>query len=105
MSVVLLLVSSVFVACSIQSVYVSKEIASSRVEEIADHDIAHSVFLIGDAGEPSLVGQEPVLAALESEATVCKAQKTVIFLGDNIYESGMPPKGDPERAGAEEKLL
>lgn len=60
------------------------------------------VMLIGDAGDPRLVNQEgrlvprePVLAALEQWASQLPERTVVIFLGDNVYDSGLPPEGRP----------
>jgi calcineurin-like phosphoesterase family protein len=58
----------------------------------------HSVFLIGDAGEPF---ENPVLIELKKELDKIGDKGTVIFLGDNIYPKGLPPVGHKLRAEAE----
>ena len=58
----------------------------------------YSVFLVGDAGEP---GKNPVLDLLKTELEKVGDRGSVIFLGDNIYPQGMPPKGHKLRAEAE----
>ncbi|KYG83451.1 metallophosphoesterase [Roseivirga echinicomitans] len=58
----------------------------------------YSVFLIGDAGEP---GKNPVLDLLKIELDKVGDRGAVLFLGDNIYPQGMPPKGHKLRADAE----
>ena len=60
--------------------------------------LVHSVFLIGDAGEPVT---NPVLTLLKSEAQKYGKKASVVFLGDNIYPKGLPPKGHPLRKEAE----
>jgi hypothetical protein len=68
----------------------------------ADTDV--TLYLIGDAGVPH-PGFEPVLAALTRELSVpTSAKRVVVFLGDNIYDDGMPPAGDPGRAEAERRI-
>ncbi len=62
-----------------------------------------SVFLLGDAGAPAPDG-EPVLAALSREIRDHGARSIVVFLGDNIYPSGMPDSTDANRAEAERRL-
>ena len=57
----------------------------------------YSVFLVGDAGEP---GKNPVLDLLKTELEKVGDRGSVIFLGDNIYPQGMPPKGHKLRAEA-----
>jgi hypothetical protein len=51
--------------------------------------IDHRVILIGDAGDPDPDG-EPTLHALEQEVKRMPARTTVVYLGDNVYETGMP---------------
>jgi len=51
--------------------------------------IRQRLLLIGDAGAPHPQG-EPVLEALGQWAAVIPRRTLVIFLGDNIYEKGVP---------------
>jgi hypothetical protein len=55
----------------------------------ADDDIVARVLFIGDAGEPNPKG-EPALEALTYQVNQIPKRTTVVFLGDNIYERGMP---------------
>ncbi len=61
----------------------------------------HSVFLVGDAGEPI---ENPVLTALKAELAKIGDKGSVIYLGDNIYPKGLPPKGHPLRLEAEKAI-
>lgn len=61
----------------------------------------HSVFLVGDAGEPI---ENPVLTLLKKELALIGDRGTVIYLGDNIYPNGMPPKGHKSRSEAEKAI-
>lgn len=63
---------------------------------------SHEVFLIGDAGEPSLAPEN--LAVLKSKLESAGKNSTLIFLGDNIYKDGLPDKDHPDREKQEEKL-
>ena len=62
-----------------------------------------SLYLIGDAGAPA-EGGEPVLQALRTDLLAHPGEKLVVFLGDNIYPSGMPEADDPDRAEAERHI-
>ena len=67
--------------------------------------VDHRLFLIGDAGEPSALG-EPVLEILARRVREAPERSSVVFLGDNIYTRGMPPAdGDPERRADAERRL
>lgn len=61
-------------------------------------------FLIGDAGKPDLEKQEPTLKLLQSQLESADDNSAVVFLGDNIYTYGMPPKDDPEREKSEKRI-
>lgn len=65
----------------------------------------HVVFLIGDVGKSPKKGVAPALEMLEKQLKKASENSTLVFLGDNIYPSGMPSKDDPEkRAEAEFQL-
>ena len=64
--------------------------------------LAHSIFLIGDAGEPKYVPDN--LKVLHHRLLESGENSTVIFLGDNIYPKGLPNEDDPNREAMEEKL-
>jgi hypothetical protein len=74
------------------------------VPEAPVTEIAVTLFLIGDAGAPAAPpDSEPVLAALRAAAAAA-AHPVIVFLGDNIYPSGMPDSAAPERPEAERRL-
>jgi hypothetical protein len=62
------------------------------------------ILLIGDAGEPAEDIKEPVLIALENKASEIKDSTLIIFLGDNIYPSGLPRENDPDRKEYERRI-
>ncbi|HYB98839.1 MAG TPA: hypothetical protein VEC57_06845 [Candidatus Limnocylindrales bacterium] len=53
------------------------------------------LLLIGDAGDPNRAG-EPVLQLLTKKARELPERTTVVFLGDNVYERGMPKVDMPD---------
>lgn len=58
----------------------------------------HTVFLIGDAGEP-YIKNSTLGAVLKRQVDSLQQHATILFLGDNIYPSGLPPLH--EKHGAE----
>ncbi len=83
--------------------------------------LKYSIFLIGDAGNPDKNRQEPVLKLLQSQINhsdtsshglnkdtvfVNNSHKedVVIFMGDNIYETGLPEPGALDRADKEREI-
>jgi hypothetical protein len=65
--------------------------------------IDHRLLLIGDAGDADPAG-EPTLHALQKQVEVLPTRTTVVFLGDNVYETGMPKPTPIEGTVAEEFL-
>ncbi len=80
--------------------------ASPRVQKVPvthDRDIETSLFLVGDAGKPAL-GGEPVMQALTRVLQSSRGEPFVVFLGDNVYPSGLPAADAPERLAMEKVL-
>lgn len=67
-------------------------------------EIAHSFYLIGDGGNSPLGTQSEALKDFKIELSKASKHSTAIFLGDNIYPSGMPKKGHEQREFAEHQL-
>src|SRR5438046_8879485 len=67
-------------------------------------EIDLTLFLIGDAGAPAVPpDSEPVFQALRA-AAASAPHAVIVFLGDNVYPSGMPDSTAPTRAAAERAL-
>ncbi|AZQ44262.1 metallophosphoesterase [Nonlabens ponticola] len=82
-----------------------KEGEESFKPSINDDDIVKSFYLIGDVGKSPIGGKSDGLLALEA---YMKGKDTkndhLIFLGDNIYPTGMPKKDTEFRPIAENHL-
>jgi hypothetical protein len=59
------------------------------VDAVEDAAVDHRLLLIGDAGDPDRAG-EPALQLLAHQVQLLPERTTVVFLGDNVYERGMP---------------
>lgn len=70
---------------------------------LAAAEVDATLFLVGDAGAPAREG-EPVLAALAEALRGAAGQRVLVFLGDNVYPSGIPPADTDGRAEAERRL-
>jgi len=68
--------------------------------------IRYSVFLIGDVGNPILAdkGGEPSLNFMRKQMLQAGSKSATVFLGDNIYNQGMPPEGAYDRKTAENRI-
>lgn len=67
--------------------------------------LAHRIFLIGDAGYANADESNPVLAVLQNHLLAADENSSIIFLGDNIYPRGLPPKKKKTKREAAEKVL
>ena len=75
------------------------------MNEIPDSDIEKTFYLIGDAGYAQAGESTPGLIAFEKYLKQHPQKGSyAIFLGDNIYPDGMPPKNAKDRAIAEHRL-
>ncbi len=66
-------------------------------------DVAFTIYLIGDAGEP-YVGESSNMKLLKEQLDKESTNSAIVFLGDNIYPKGMPEKGHEERPDAEKAI-
>ncbi|MCA8832044.1 metallophosphoesterase [Hymenobacter pini] len=69
--------------------------------------IRYTVFLIGDVGKPApeAEGGEPSLNYLRKQILTAGAKSTTIYLGDNIYEYGLPEEKAYDRKVSEQRII
>lgn len=70
--------------------------------------LTHSLYLIGDAGAASDAGGKEANAAVKlfkEKLKAANSNSTVLFLGDNLYPSGVPPRADKNKRKAAEAHL
>ena len=90
--------------CATYEPHFSDENVVNQDTQEQENNSIHSLYLIGDAG-----GAEPGQSLQHFESLKAKLSKeqpnaTMIFLGDNIYEKGMPKKDHENRKLAEHRL-
>ncbi|TRZ41886.1 metallophosphoesterase [Robertkochia solimangrovi] len=78
--------------------------SSQDALQLPQKEVAHTFYLIGDAGNAGPGESTPALIALGSQVSKAPESSTTLFLGDNIYEYGMPEEGAEDRAAAEHRL-
>ncbi len=107
--------SIIFTACGATKPWVDKTQRDWQTSNPPpSSELQATVYLIGDVGAPDDDQQEPSLKLLESQlrgtftseadrgaSQLPDSLKSVIFLGDNIYEDGLSEEGDPERENEE----
>jgi hypothetical protein len=70
------------------------QVAENQIFEPKENtaEIEHTFYLIGDAGNSTLKKDSPALKYLKKKTKNASKKSTLIFLGDNVYETGIPKK-------------
>lgn len=68
-----------------------------------NEETIYSVYLIGDAGSPNLEN-DPTLKLFTAFLNKAEEQSAAIFLGDNIYNFGLPDSTHPRRTFYEQRI-
>ena len=63
----------------------------------SDKKVIHSLYLVGDTGELDDLNKKTnnVVEAVKRHLNKETGETSLVFLGDNIYPTGMPNKEDP----------
>lgn len=103
-NILLLIIISIIYGCaSYDSQY--KEEESKRETYPVNQEVEKSFYLIGDVGYSPLGGKSDGLLSLESYLKESDTKNDyLIFLGDNIYPTGMPDENSEFRPIAENHL-
>ena len=98
-----LLVTLIFIlnACA---TYKSQYKDNNSQSTFSNKEIAHSFYLIGDAGISAEAESSKAITSFKTALSKASKNSTVLFLGDNIYPKGLPKKGDEGRSSAESQL-
>lgn len=93
-------------SCATHQVQFGKNIENPVSLNATDSSkIAHTFFLVGDAGNANEDKAQQTLKLLENRLKKSDKNSTLLFLGDNIYPKGLPNTDHPEeRILAETKL-
>ena len=100
----ILFISVILVSCAATEPWHSEEKEnweSNNSQTGAELD--YRMILIGDMGDPVLEGEDPVLSMLQTKLWDGD-KSSVIFLGNNVLDGGMPAEQSQKRELAEEKL-
>lgn len=105
LSIPVFLLSFSFLACSHTTPFFSDKLPVKVVPPAEATKIESTIFLIGDAGEPTAEPTEPTLLTLTRHASLAPEKSMVVFLGDNVYPAGLPDSSSPHHAEMERRLL
>ncbi|TDW48663.1 calcineurin-like phosphoesterase family protein [Flavobacterium sp. 270] len=93
-------------SCATHKAQYGKNVSANENENATDTiKIAHTFYLVGDAGNADEPQAQQTLELLHTKLKKSNKKATLLFLGDNIYPKGFPSDNNPsEKALAETKL-
>ncbi|BFM41877.1 metallophosphoesterase [Flavobacterium sp. CFS9] len=93
-------------SCATHKAQYGKNVSANETENATDSiKIAHTFYLVGDAGNADEEKAQQTLELLHQRLKKASKKSTLLFLGDNIYPKGFPANNEgPEKALAETKL-
>ncbi|WP_299061860.1 metallophosphoesterase [uncultured Polaribacter sp.] len=98
----LLILSVLISACATIKMQVAEN--HTYVSRKDTSKVIHSFYLIGDAGNSDLNKKDSALSYLEQEIKRAKKNSTLIFLGDNVYQRGIPKENSKNYELAKHRL-
>ena len=82
-----------------------KQLLKEKNDSInTDTKIAHTFYLIGDAGNSDLGTVSPALAYLNKHIRTAPKNATLLFLGDSVYETGIPSRSSKQYPLAKHRI-
>ncbi len=100
----LLILAALVAGCTSTGRFIIPELFGNDSEAPPDSLLEYTVFLVGDAGYLTDNDMPPALEMLKRHLDSASEAGTVVFLGDNIYPSGLPPVTDPDYEEARRRL-
>ncbi|GLU55188.1 hypothetical protein Dfri01_46490 [Dyadobacter frigoris] len=102
-----IIIAALAVSCaSYKTKYTKESIEWENQKPDPNLAVKHIMYLVGDAGNETPDTPAPVLKYLKSKLASESENSSLVFMGDNIYDKGMPPKQDPiNRRDAEFKIM
>ncbi len=92
-------------SCATHKAQYGKNVSANETENATDTiKIAHTFYLVGDAGNADQEQAQQTLELLHQKLKKASKKSTLLFLGDNIYPKGFPTDNGDDKALAETKL-
>lgn len=92
-------------SCATHKAQYGKNVSANETENATDTiKIAHTFYLVGDAGNADQEQAQQTLELLHQKLKKASKKSTLLFLGDNIYPKGFPTDNADDKALAETKL-
>lgn len=99
-----LFIAVFFHSCATYKPQYGKETSATAQPVALSDTLSHRFYLIGDAGYATEPITQQLLQAVSAKLKTEGKNTSLLYLGDNIYPLGMPPKGHKDRDDAETGL-
>jgi hypothetical protein len=94
------------ISCATNKAEYGKNVSAIKTENATDTlKIAHTIYLVGDAGNADKEQAKQTLELLHQKLKKASKNATLIFLGDNIYPKGFPSNDNKSEKDLAEKKL
>ena len=100
-SLSLIALTFIFNSCATYKAQYADDISQ---ESPPQKEIEHTFYLLGDAGNSELGDSDKAIKAFKAELDKADKNSTAIFLGDNVYEKGIPEKSSADYELAKHRL-
>lgn len=91
-------------ACASFHEQIGNNFSHNMITNVKKENLLHEIIVVGDAGNANEEKGQQLLQTVKAYLQQNSNDKTLLFIGDNIYPLGMPLADDKNRSLAEEKL-
>ncbi|MXN89896.1 metallophosphoesterase [Flavobacterium sp. Sd200] len=100
----LIIVAAFISSCATNRVQYGKQATATRTDALQTDSLLHRFYLVGDAGYATQPRSQQLLGIIKQKLATEDKNTSLLYLGDNIYPLGMPPKEHEDREAAEASL-
>ena len=93
-----------FASCATYHAQYGKEAKTPAADTLTNNEVTHRFYLVGDAGLATQPQSQELLGIIKQKLGKEDKNSSLLYLGDNIYPLGMPPKDHEDRKEAEASL-
>jgi len=99
-----LIITACLASCATHHAQYGKEATAISPDTLQDTKLIHRFYLVGDAGLATQPQSQQQLGIIKQKLNTGSINSSLLYLGDNIYPLGMPPKDHKDREAAEASL-
>ncbi|QYJ68477.1 metallophosphoesterase [Flavobacterium litorale] len=105
--IIVFLTSFLLLSCATNHPQYGKDVVDKKSgnDVVIDAELNHRIYLIGDAGYATSKNSQALLNVVTDKLKKEDKNTSLLYLGDNIYPLGMPPKRKKKKREAAKKGL